>query len=102
MTSQTPAEPIVQPPKRATLWTVIHWVIILNFAFEILYAMYMVFAVLRPEGAGFGPLGTAAKSMPTDQLMVRRMYASEAWIAISGLCVYLAITEIKPRFWGAK
>jgi len=29
----------------------------------------------------------------------RRLYAIECWIAIAGLAIYLAITEIGPRFW---
>ena len=29
--------------------------------------------------------------------MTRRLYASETWIAIVGLSLYLAITEIAPR-----
>jgi hypothetical protein len=30
-------------------------------------------------------------------MVTRRLYAIECWIAIAGLCIYLAITEIGPR-----
>jgi hypothetical protein len=32
-------------------------------------------------------------------MVTRRLYAAEFWIAFAGLAVYLAITEIKPRFY---
>ncbi len=86
-------------PPRPLAWRILHGVIVVNFAVEILYAQYMVFSVLRPPGAGWGPLGARALTMDPQQLMIRRMYASEAWIAIAGLSVYLAITEVYPRFW---
>ena len=55
----------------------------------------MVFFVVS-EGIS-GPLFEAAKSMPFEQMMVRRQYAIESWIAITGLSLYLALTEILPR-----
>ena len=74
----------------------IHWIIILNFLVEIIYASYIIFVVLKPE-AGAGPLMDAAKSIDLDLMTRRRLYAIECWLAISGLAVYLAITEIGPR-----
>ena len=74
---------------------VIHWVIIINFAIEIAYANYMIFSVFSPPEAG--PLFDKAKSFPFEMMMTRRLYAVEAWLAIVGLSVYLAITEIRPR-----
>jgi hypothetical protein len=44
-----------------------------------------------------GPLWTAAKSVPFELMMTRRLYASETWIAITGLSLYVAITEFLPR-----
>ncbi len=75
---------------------VIHWVIIVNFVIEIAYAGYMVFVVLRPEGVS-GPLFAAATSIPHELMMTRRAYATESWIAISGLSIYVGITEVLPR-----
>jgi hypothetical protein len=35
--------------------------------------------------------------MPFEQMVTRRLYATEFWIATCGLAVYLAITEMAPR-----
>ena len=35
--------------------------------------------------------------MTFEQMTVRRLYASEVWISIAGLAIYLAITEYLPR-----
>ena len=75
---------------------VLHWIIILNFAVEIIYGSYMVFAVVVPDGTS-GPLFEAAKNMDADMMTTRRLYALEVWVAIAGLAIYLAITEIAPR-----
>jgi len=74
----------------------LHWLIILNFLVEIAYAGYMVFVIMAPE-SGAGPLWGRAKGYPFELMSVRRMYAIEAWLAIGGLSIYLAITEIGPR-----
>lgn len=73
-----------------------HWVIIVNFAFQILYGGYMVFFKITPPGV-IGPLGGAAELLPPDKMMTRRLYALETWVAISGLAIYVAITEVLPR-----
>ncbi len=73
----------------------VHWTIIVNFVVEIVYAGYMVFVVIAPPGGG--PLMERAKDFPFEMMMTRRLYAVECWIAMAGLAVYLAITEIGPR-----
>ena len=80
-----------------TLLRVVHWAIIANFLFEIVYASYQVFVVFAPVGSGGGPLGKRALEIPFELMATRRLYAIEAWIAIGGLAIYLAITEIGPR-----
>ena len=73
----------------------VHALIILNFLIEIAYAAYMVFVVVAPpEG---GPLGARAMEIPFEMMTTRRLYATEFWIAMGGLAIYLAITEIGPR-----
>lgn len=79
-------------------WRVLHWAIILNLLFEIVYAAYMVFVVVVPKGVS-GPLGQAALAIPHKLMVTRRLYAIEFWIAFAGLALYLAITELAPRFW---
>ena len=74
---------------------VLHWVIILNFVFEMVYASYMLFGVF--SGGGSGPLMGRATEVSFELMMTRRMYATEFWIATAGLAVYLALTEIGPR-----
>ncbi len=75
----------------------LHWFIIINFLVEIFYAGYIVFAVLVPEGGGGGPLFGQAGSIDHELMVKRRMYAHESWLAIGGLAIYLALTEIGPR-----
>ncbi|MCO4762720.1 MAG: hypothetical protein KC502_14500 [Myxococcales bacterium] len=74
----------------------IHWTLIVNFITGLGYAAWMVFFVVRPEGIS-GPLSAAAKSIPFEMMMTRRLYAMEFWVAVSGLAIYLALTEILPR-----
>ena len=81
--------------KRTTL-LILHWIIILNFVIEIAYAGYMVFSVLKPDSGG-GPLFEKALTLPFEHMTTRRLYAIECWIAMAGLAIYLAITEIGPR-----
>ena len=73
----------------------LHALIILNFLIEIVYAAYMVFVVVAPPGGG--PLGSRALDIPFEMMTTRRLYATEFWIAMGGLAIYLAITEIGPR-----
>ena len=76
----------------------IHYAILLNFLIQMGYAAYMVFVVVAPEGGG--PLFDAATTFPFEKMVTRRLYAIEFWIATCGFAIYLAITEIRPRFWG--
>lgn len=73
----------------------VHWAIIANFAIEIIYAAYMIFSVLA-FGDG-GPIGAAALEVDHEHMVTRRLYAVEFWLAMGGLSIYLAITEIGPR-----
>lgn len=75
---------------------VVHWAIIVNFVFEIAYAGYMIFSVLKPAGQS-GPLFEKALEIPHELMVTRRLYAIEFWIAMAGLAIYLALTEIGPR-----
>ena len=77
-------------------WKVLHWIVIAHLLSGALYAGWQVFVVLAPEGH-IGPLFGAAVDVPAEQLMARRMYALEAWLASGALAIYLAITEIAPR-----
>lgn len=74
---------------------VIHWMIIINFVLEIFYGGYMVFCVVG--GGGGLPLFGRAAGVDFETMVTRRLYAIETWIAIAGLSVYLAITEIYPK-----
>ena len=78
-----------------TFLRILHWVIIVNFVLQIGYGFAMVFFVVTPGTAG--PLAGAAADIPFELMTTRRLYASETWIAITGLSIYLAITEILPR-----
>ena len=64
------------------------------------YSAYMVFVVVAPEEGG--PLFDSATSFPFEKMVTRRLYAIEFWIATCGFSIYLALTEIVPRFWGKK
>ena len=78
-------------------WRIIHNLIILNFIVEIVYSFYMVFFAVG--GMRF-PLLRNALETPIEIIMKRRLYAIEAWLAIGGLAIYLAITELLPRRLG--
>lgn len=93
--SETDAKPRKWTLGRGLLYAV-HWGIIVNFATQCLYAGYMVFYVLKPEGVD-GPLWDKAKEIPIELMVPRRLYATEFWIAFAGLAIYLALTEIGPR-----
>ena len=79
------------------IWRLLHWFIIFNLLIQIAYASYMIFFVVTPA-EGSGPLLGAADTFPVEKMVTRRLYAIECWIAIAGLSIYLAITEIRPRF----
>ena len=75
---------------------VIHWFIIGNLTVQVCYATYMIFFVFKPEGVS-GPLYQAAKKIPFELMVTRRLYAIEYWVAFGALAIYLAITEFYPR-----
>ena len=98
--SEPPTLHSAAAPQRLSLpWLVLHWAIILNLGAEAAYAGFMVFVVLRPEGVS-GPLFEAALQMPHDLMMVRRAYATESWVALGALSIYVGVTEILPRRLG--
>ena len=76
------------------IWKFIHGLVIVNFVIEILYSFYMVFFVI---GGGKWPLFRKAVETPIEVILKRRLYAIEAWVAIGGLCLYIAITELLPQ-----
>lgn len=75
-------------------WRVLHWFIIINFLVGIFYGFFMVFFAV---GGGRYPLWMRAVDMPVEVILKRRLYAIEAWVATSGLAVYLALTVFLPR-----
>ena len=78
-------------------WRIIHNLIILNFLIEIVYSAYMVFFVV---GGSRFPLLRSALETPLEIITKRRLYAIESWLALGGLAVYLAVTELLPRKLG--
>jgi hypothetical protein len=76
------------------IYKLIHSLIVVNFILEIIYSFYMVFFVI---GGGKWPLLRKAVETPMEVILKRRLYAIEAWIAVGGLCIYIAITEILPQ-----
>ena len=94
-----PTNELSSSMKRPLAFLILHGVIIGHFLIEIAYTAYQTMVVLRPAGAGIAPLGALALHMDPTMFMMRRGYAIENWIATSGLVIYLAVTEIAPRFW---
>jgi hypothetical protein len=74
--------------------SILHAFIILNFMTQIVYGFYMVFYAVGGEQF---PLFRRAIETPIEIILKRRLYAVETWLAIVGLCIYLAITEILPH-----
>lgn len=75
-------------------WRVLHGFIIVNFLIEISYGFYMVFFVV---GGSRWPLMARATETPIEIILKRRLYAIEVWIAVAGLVIYIALTELLPR-----
>ena len=78
-------------------WKVLHWAIIVNFLSNIIYGSYQLFFILRPPDGSVGPLWGAARTIDPQLMMIRRAYATEVWLSIVGVCLYIAITEFLPR-----
>ena len=91
----------MQPEKAAfpplPRWlTIFHWVILVNLVAQVFYIGWQVFVVLQPPGV-VGPVFGKALDIPPEIMAARRAYAVEGWMALIGLAVYVAITEILPR-----
>ncbi len=78
---------------KRNFWKILHWFLIVNFIAEILYCAYQLFFIV----GGGGPLFHRVQEISFELLVTRRLYAIETWIAMAGLSIYLAITEINPR-----
>ena len=74
-------------------WRVLHRAFIAIFVAQMVYGYYMVFFV----GGNPLPLFGQATEMGAEDLVLRRLYSIETWLAIGGLALYLALTEILPR-----
>lgn len=72
---------------------VIHAIVIVNFVLGIAYSCYQIFYVLQPAEIA-GPLGVNALKIDSNVFFARRAYAIEAWVAISGFSVYIAIMTV--------
>ena len=83
-------------PRAPLIWRALHGSILGILAFEVVYATWQFFVVMAPDGA-VGPLGSRARELPFEDMVVRRLYAIEGWIAMGALVIYLAITELRPR-----
>ncbi len=72
-------------------WLILRIVIIANFIVEVFYGFYQIFFVLLPPGEKKEPLMGAAKDVSPELMTKRRLFASETWIAVSGLAIYIAV-----------
>ena len=82
--------------KNLKFWKLIHWGIILHLSIQVGYSAFMILCIFKPEGVT-GPLYAAAKQMPFEFMVTRRLYAIEHWIAFGALAIYLGLTEFYPR-----
>jgi hypothetical protein len=98
MSASTESCPTTWSSSRIAL-TALHWIIIGNFCFQICYSAYLALFVIVPDDGAIGPLFGRATQLPFELMVTRRLYATECWIAMAGLAIYLAITEIAPRMW---
>jgi len=88
--------------KDLPLWLrLVHWALIVFLVQNMVYGSYQIFVVLAPEGGAAGPLWGAARDLPHELLVARRLYAIEVWICAAGLAVYLGVTEVLPRRLGS-
>ncbi len=82
--------------KEKIILYIIHYGIIINFLLTIFNGVYQISFVYAPEGLTWPLLG-ASTTLDYETMMIRRAYALETWVAITGLSIYLALTEIMPR-----
>ncbi len=80
-------------------WAFVHYFLIFLFVSQMIYAMHQVFVVHGVGGWNPVLLGRATE-ISQEQFMARRMYAIEGWLAMVGLSLYLALTEVLPRVLG--
>ena len=80
-------------------WAFVHYFLIFLFVTQMMYCMHQVFVVHGVGGWNPVLLGRATE-ISQEQFMARRMYALEGWLAMIGLSMYLALTEMLPRMLG--
>ncbi|MEC7752303.1 MAG: hypothetical protein VX405_12450 [Myxococcota bacterium] len=73
----------------------LHCSIICVLVMQCIYGSYMVWVVFDQATPGF--ISDSLQAMNQNQMVNRRLYAQETWIALSTLCIYLGLTEILPR-----
>ena len=82
-------------PKKFNLkrigWQILQLVVIINFAAEIFNGVYQIFFVLLPAGSKKEPQMDTPKDAFPHAKTKRRFFATETWIAISGLVLYSAV-----------
>jgi hypothetical protein len=71
---------------------VVHVSIVTAFLVEIVYCAVLVVVVLRPADHGPLLLGAAARVVPIELVVERRLYAIEGWIAAGALAIYVGVT----------
>jgi hypothetical protein len=74
-------------------WKVFHWILIGVFVVQIVYGYYMVFF----SGGPMLPLFRRVDDLAPEAITLRRLYSIETWLAILGLALYLAISEVLPH-----
>jgi hypothetical protein len=82
-------------------WKLFHAFIIGLLSYQVAYSVFVVFVVLAPDGQ-LGQLGALADGLTLEQMMPRRLYAIEGWMAGCTLVLYLTFTEILPRKHGSR
>lgn len=86
--------------RRRTVRELVHAAIVTAFVVEIVYCAVVVMFVLRPGDDGPLLLGAAARHVPIELVVERRLYAIEGWIAAGALAIYLGVTGGLPRASG--
>ena len=60
-------------------------------------ALFMVFWVYRPDTKIIAPLWLQAKSLPFEEMVIRRLYALEAWIVFGFASIFWVIQNSKKQ-----
>ena len=82
--------------KEKVILYLIHYGIIVWIFLTVLNSAYQISFVYTVPGHSW-PLMGESSGLDYETMMIRRAYAIEAWVAMVGLAIYLAITEINPR-----